>query len=109
MQRRIVGDHPDLTSRYFVGRCISSGVVGILDFEGCCEIPLTIAQMSTLAANASVFGITAGGKLSVGGPEDRLRGAFIELQMKKMHMHGAMANELHIAFSQFAKQLRRMS
>lgn len=109
MQRRIVGDHPDLTSRYFVGRCISSGVVGIVDFEGCCEIPLTIAQMSALAANASVFGITAGGKLSVGCPGNRLRGAFIELQTKKMHMHGAMADELHIAISQFAKQLHRLS
>ena len=106
MKRQITGDSPELTSRYFVGRCTFTGIIRILDFERACEIPLTIKQMATLAANSSKFGITKGGYLSVGSPEDNLRGTFIELEMKKMHMHGYMSNDVDTAFSQLTEQVR---
>ena len=107
MKREIVGDgRLDMHSRFYVGRCVVSGVVRAIDFENACELVLTIGQMSMLANNATTFGLTTRGDMSVGTPDQKIRGDYIVLSMSNLEMHGCMDDDFNAAFKRFVCLLR---
>lgn len=107
MIREIIGEGtPDMHSRFYVGRCVASGVVRVIDFENACELILTIRQMSMLANNATFFGLTNRGDMSIGTPCQQMRGNYIIMSMRNVQMHGCMDDDLNAAFERFVWLIR---
>ena len=105
MQRQISGDNPDMETRFFVGRCVSSGVVRIIDLEAACELCLTIRQMTMITKYTPFFGLR-GGDMSVGDPDKPLSRSHLTLRLPNMYLQGVMADDLELAFQKFIALLQ---
>ena len=107
MLREIKGkDTPDMHTRFYVGRCVATGVIHGIDLERACEIVLTIRQMSLLAKHACVFGLTDSGDMSVGTSEQEMRGHYIILSLRNLQMQGCMSDDFDDAFQRFLRLLQ---
>lgn len=100
MRRQIHGGNPDMNTRYFVGRCVSSGIVRIIDLQRACEYELSIRQMSRVAKNAPSFGLQGGG-LFVSKPFLGFSGSYITFRTPGMYLEGVMSDDLEVAFGKF--------
>ena len=107
MMREIIGDGtPDMHSRFYVGRCVANGVVRAIDFKNSCELVLTIPQMTMLANNATIFGLTNRGDMSIGTPDQQMCGNYIIMSMRNLQMHGCMDDDFNVAFERFVLLIR---